>query len=114
MLIVSLYLKTIQVYYCYHYNEVHGYQKYITVRLYFTGSGNKKVSPRRGIEPRSDTRQASILTIKLSRKRGKEMSTHAGGRTQNLLIRSQTRCHYATRAQVLVVELVNSIIYYNI
>ena len=25
-------------------------------------------------------------------------STHAGDRTQNLLIRSQTRCHYATRA----------------
>ena len=27
-------------------------------------------------------------------------STHDGGRTHNLLIRSQTRCHYATRATV--------------
>ena len=25
-------------------------------------------------------------------------NTHDGGRTHNLLIRSQTRCHYATRA----------------
>ena len=54
-------------------------------------------SPRRGIEPRSGTRQAPILTIKLSRKK---QSTHDGGRTHNLLIRSQTRCHYATRATV--------------
>ena len=58
--------------------------------------GQKK-SPRRGIEPRSGTRQAPILTIKLSRKK---QSTHDGGRTHNLLIRSQTRCHYATRATV--------------
>ena len=56
-----------------------------------------KKSPRRGIEPRSGTRQAPILTIKLSRKK---QSTHDGGRTHNLLIRSQTRCHYATRATV--------------
>ena len=57
-----------------------------------------KKSPRRGIEPRSGTRQAPILTIKLSRKK---QSTHDGGRTHNLLIRSQTRCHYATRAKFL-------------
>ena len=34
----------------------------------------------------------------VSRVAKSKQSTHAGGRTQNLLIRSQTRCHYATRA----------------
>ena len=67
-----------------------------TIPLVAQKNKNEK-SPRRGIEPRSGTRQAPILTIKLS---PKKQSTHDGGRTHNLLIRSQTRCHYATRATI--------------
>ena len=35
----------------------------------------------------------------------KNKSTHGGGRTHNLLIRSQTRCHYATLATVMVMRV---------
>ena len=35
-----------------------------------------KKSPRRGIEPRSGTRQAPILTIKLSRNTNRRLVTH--------------------------------------
>ena len=40
-----------------------------------------------------------------SKKNAKKLNTPPGGRTQNLLIRSQTRCHYASRAA-------NFLIYY--
>ena len=41
---------------------------------YFISERVQKKSPRRGIEPRSGTRQAPILTIKLSRMLNVEIS----------------------------------------
>ena len=41
---------------------------------------------------------SSLLAIKKGKSPKK---AHDGGRTHNLLIRSQTRCHYATQATVI-------------
>ena len=44
-----------------------------------------------------------IVLLTLAKK--KDINTPPGGRTQNLLIRSQTRCHYASRAANFLISV---------